>query len=109
MKRILTLMLALLLCYASSALNLTLDAIRPNLTWTNEAQVVKQGANVAFGMLIGMALFILPIIPPVLLLGSAPWVRFAAAAGVLVLEAVLGAVMLRLVAVKRFERLEPTA
>lgn len=101
--------LALLLCYASSALNLTLDAIRPNLTWTNEAQVVKQGANVAFGMLIGMALFILPIIPPVLLLSSAPWVRFAAAAGVLVLEAVLGVVMLRLVAEKRFERLEPTA
>lgn len=101
--------LALLLCYAGSALNLTLDAVRPNLHWTNEAQVVKQGANVAFGMLIGLALFVLPIIPPLLLLGSAPWVRFASAAGVLVLEAVLGAVLLRLVGEKRFASLEPTA
>lgn len=101
--------LAMMLCYASSAMNLTLDAVRPNLHWTNEAQVVKQGANVAFGMLIGMALFALPIIPPILLLGSTPWVRFATAAGVLVLEVVLGAVLLRLVAEKRYARLEPTA
>ena len=99
--------LALLLCYASSALNLTLDAVRPNLTWTNEAQVVKQGANVAFGMLIGLALFILPIVPPVLLLGASPAARFAAAAGVVALEAIIGFVMVRFVAEKRFAQLEP--
>lgn len=100
-------LLALLLCYACSALCLTLDAVRPNLHWTNEAQVVKQGANVAIGMLIGLGLFILPVIPPVLLLNEAPWARFATAAGVVVLEAVLGFVMLRFVGEKRYARLEP--
>ncbi|MBE5804647.1 MAG: hypothetical protein E7316_09070 [Clostridiales bacterium] len=102
-------LLALLLCYASSALNLTLDAVRPNLTWTNEVQVVKQGANVAFGMLMGLALFILPVIPPFLLLGAAPAVRFAAAVAVLALEAAFGLVMFRLVAEKRFAVLEPAS
>ena len=99
--------LALLLCYASSALNLTLDAVRPNLTWTNEAQVVKQGANVAFGMLIGLALFILPIVPPVLLLSASPAARFAAAAGAVALEAIIGFLMVRFVGEKRFASLEP--
>lgn len=101
--------LAMLLCFAVSAMNLTLDAVRPNLHWTNEAQVVKQGANVAFGMLIGLVLFVLPIIPPVLLLGSAPVWRFVSAAAVLVLEALAGYLLLRMVAVKRFAALEPTA
>lgn len=102
-------LLALLMCYACSSLCLTLDAVRPNLHWTNEAQVVKQGANVAFGMLIGLVLFILPIIPAVLLLGAAPAARFASAAGVVVLEAAIGFAMVRLVAEKSFARLEPAA
>ncbi len=100
-------LLALGLCYACSALSLTLDAVRPNLTWTNEMQVIKQSANVAFGMLIGLALFILPIIPPVLLLDAAPVARFAGCAGVVFLEAILGFVLVRTVAEKRFAALEP--
>lgn len=101
--------LALLLCFASSSLSLTLDAVRPNLHWTNETQAIKQGANVAFGMLIGLALYVLPIVPPVLLLGAAPGARFAAAAGVLAVEAGIGFVLLHFVGVKRFAALEPTA
>ncbi len=99
--------LALGVCYACSALSLTLDAVRPNLTWTNEMQVVKQGANVAFGMLIGLALFILPVIPPLLLLEASPAARFASAAGVIALEAAVGFVMVRTVAEKKFAVLEP--
>lgn len=99
--------LTLLLCFAVSAMNLTLDAVRPNLTWTNEAQVVKQGANVAFGMLIGLAAFFLPVIPPFLLLQYAPWVRFAASAAVLVLEAAVAYGMLFGLGVRRFAALEP--
>ena len=101
--------LSMLLCYAMSAVNLTLDAVRPNLHWTNEAQVVKQGANVVFGMLIGLVMFALPVIPPFLLLNSTPVWRFAASAGVLVLEAVVGFMLIRLVAEKRFAALEPGA
>lgn len=100
--------LALLVLYAGSSLSLVLDALRPNLNWTNEAQVIKQGANVAFGMLIGLAVFILPVIPPVLLLNSTPVMRFLSAAAVLVLEALFGWAMFRFVAVKRFAALEPT-
>lgn len=101
--------LALLLCFASSALCLTLDAVRPNLHWTNETQVIKQGMNVAFSMLIGLALFALPIVPAVLLIEAAPVARLAASAGVVVAEAALGLVMLRLVGEKRYAALEPTA
>lgn len=102
-------MLALLLCYASSAMSLTLDAVRPNLHWTNETQAIKQGANVGFSMLIGLALFALPIVPPVLLLDASPVLRFASAAGVLVVEAAAGLLLLRLVGEKRYASLEPTA
>lgn len=101
--------LALLMCFASSALSLTLDAVRPNLHWTNETQAIKQGANVAFGMLIGLAVFALPIVPPVLLLDATPLARFASAAGVLVAEAAVGLALLHFVGVKRFAALEPTA
>lgn len=101
--------LALLLCFASSSLSLTLDAVRPNLHWTNETQAIKQGANVAFGMLIGLALYVLPIVPPVLLLDAAPGARFAAAAGMLAAEAGIGLALLHFVGVKRFAALEPTA
>lgn len=100
--------LALGLCYACSALTLTLDAVRPNLNWTNEMQVIKQSANVAFGMLIGLALFILPIVPPVLLLEASPAARFTSAAGVIALEAIVGLVLVRTVAEKKYAALEPT-
>lgn len=99
--------LSMLLCFAVSAMCLTLDAVRPNLHWTNEAQVVKQGANVAFGMLIGLALFALPVIPPILLLEKAPVWRFLSSAAVLVVEAAAGYMLLSKVAVKRFAALEP--
>jgi len=58
-------------------------------------------------MLIGLALFILPIIPPVLLLGASPLARFASAAGVIALEAIIGFALVRTVAEKRFTALEP--
>lgn len=97
--------LALLVCFAESAMSLTLDALRPNLTWSNETQLVKQSANVAFGMLIGLALFALPIVPAVML--KSPVLRFAAAGGVILAEAAVGYILLRKVAVGRFARLEP--
>ena len=44
----------------SSQLGLMMDIRKPNYTWTNEAQVVKQGISVLFTMLIGMAAVALP-------------------------------------------------
>lgn len=101
--------LALLLCFAASTLSLTLDAVRPNLHWTNETQAIKQGVNVVFSMLMGLALFALPIVPAVLQINGTAVTRFAASAGVVVAEAALGLVLLRLVGERRYAALEPTA
>ena len=44
----------------SSQVGLFMDVRKPNFTWTNETQVVKQGMNVLFTMLIGMVAVALP-------------------------------------------------
>lgn len=101
-------LLAMILCLASSAMSLTMDAVRPNLHWTNETQAIK-GANVAIGMIISLAAFALPVIPAVCLLSSTPLARFASVVGVLVLETVLGFVLLRFVGEKRYAAIEPAS
>ena len=98
--------ISLLLSFAVSSLNLTLDAVRPNFHWTNETQVIKQSANVLFGMLVGMLMFALPIVGSVLAFGWGSVGRFAVAGGIVVLEAALGYFALRFCAEKRFAALE---
>lgn len=99
-------LLAMMECFAVSALCLTLDAIRPNLHWTSETQVIKQGANVAFGMLIGFAMYALPVAAAVLLIKAEPIARLASVVGILTVECAVGFMLLRLVAEKRYVALE---
>ena len=98
--------LALMVSFAISAMNLTLDAIRPNLHWVNETQVIKQSTNVAFGMLIGIVLFALPVVCAVLLHGAGAASRMAAVAAVLGVECLAGFLMVKHVAAKRYAALE---
>lgn len=103
---ILGLALALLFNYASTTFSLVLDTLRPNFTWTNEVQVIKQGTNVAFGMLISFAMLALPVVV-VFLLGSVDgWVRLAAVAGILLTAAIAAEMLLRLIGAKRYAALE---
>lgn len=46
----------------SSQMGLLMDIRKPNYTWTNETQVVKQGISVLLTMLAGMAVIALPAI-----------------------------------------------
>lgn len=56
-----------------------MDIRKPNYTWTNEAQVVKQGLSVLFSMLVGMISVALPALALFLLgVESAVWILSAA-------------------------------
>lgn len=98
--------LTLMAAYATSAAALTLDAMFPRLTWTNEAQAMKQNFNSAISMLISLLLMALAIATPFFLLSAAPYVRFAAAAGVLLAECAVTGLLLHRVAARRYEALE---
>lgn len=104
---LLGLLLASLLCYASNALMLTVDAMHPSLNWTTETQAMKQNTNVLFGMLICIALMALPIAAVVLwLLNASAVLRFAIVLLILLAEAAVGYLSLRFVAVKKYQALE---
>lgn len=98
--------LTLVMRYAAVALMLTVDAVHPVLNWTTETQAIKQNVNVFFGMLVCLVLLALPVLGVVLLAQHGPVVRLAAAVGVTVLEAVLGAVAVHTVAERRYEAIE---
>ena len=98
--------LALMVSFAISAANLTLDAIRPNLHWVNETQVIKQSANVAFGMLIGLILFALPVVCAVLLYGAGAAARMGAVVAIVAAECLAGWLLVKHVAARRYAALE---
>lgn len=98
--------LTLVMRYAAVALMLTIDAVHPVLNWTTETQAIKQNVNVFFGMLVCLVLLALPVLGVVLLAQHGAVVRLAAAVGVTVLEAVLGAVAVHTVAERRYEAIE---
>lgn len=104
---LLGLCLGALLCYASTALMLTVDAIHPVLHWTTEVQAVKQNINVLFGMLICIALIALPVAAVWLGLWKATaTVRFIGVLSILLAEALLGYLSIRFVAIKKYNALE---
>ena len=98
--------LTLVMRYAAVALMLTVDAVHPVLNWTTETQAIKQNVNVFFGMLVCLVLLALPVLGVMLLAQHGAVVRLAAAVGVTVLEAVLGAVAVHTVAERRYEAIE---
>ncbi len=101
---------AALLCiplrYACLTCMMTLDTVRPVLQWTNETQAVKQNLNVVFGMLVCIAALALPGGAVYLAFRFGAAARFAGVVAVLIAEALLGALLLHRVAVKRYAVLE---
>ena len=98
--------LALAVVYATSAVSLTIDAIHPRLNWVNETQAMKQNFNAVIAMLLSMLLIGADVALPFLLLDFSPAVRLAAVIAALLAECLLGWVLLRFVAEKRYAALE---
>lgn len=87
--------------------NLLVDVLKPVLTWKSENEVMKQNFNVMWGMLIGIVMTALVIVPILLLLEQAAWLRMAAAAAVLLAELTGTLLLLHKVGEPRLARLEP--
>ncbi len=87
--------------------SITIDVLRPVLTWKNENEVMKQNMNTMFAMLVYVALLALVAVPVGLLYAQAPWVRMAVAAAILLAELLLSLLLMRKVAEPCFARLEP--
>lgn len=103
---LLALPLPAMLAYASSAVSLTIDAIRPRLNWTDENQALKQNFNTAIAMLFSTLMIALAAVPPFFLLSAAPAVRFAVVLAILAVECAAGFLLLHRVAERRYAELE---
>ena len=92
--------------YATTAVALTVDAIQPRLNWINETQAMKQNFNAMISMLLSLLLLAALIAIPFLLLGATATARMLAVLGALLAECLLGFLLMRLVAEKRYAALE---
>ena len=99
-------LLALAVAYATTAISLTIDAIHPRLQWVNETQAMKQNFNSVIAILLCMVLIGLDVAIPFLLLNASPVLRMAAVIAALAAECLLGFLLMRLVAEKRYAALE---
>lgn len=98
--------LATMLSWASTALSLTLDSIRPMLHWANETQAMKQNFNFAIMMLASLLLVALPAAAALMLLEENALVRLAAASLIVTAEAAVAWLVLEKVAAPRYGALE---
>lgn len=98
--------LALAVSYATASVSLTVDAIHPRLHWVNETQAMKQNFNSVIAILFCMLLMGLDVAIPFLLLNASPALRMAAVVAALAAECLLGFLLLRFVAEKRYAELE---
>lgn len=87
--------------------NLLVDVLKPMLTWKSENEVMKQNFNVMWGMLIGVVMTAMVVVPVLLLLEQAAWMRMAVAAVVLLGELGVMLVLLHRVGETRLASLEP--
>ena len=99
-------LLALAVSYATTAISLTIDAIHPRLQWVNETQAMKQNFNSLIAALLCLVLMGVDVAIPLLLLNASPALRMAAVVAALLAECLLGFLLLRLVAEKRYAALE---
>lgn len=98
--------LALAVSYATTAISLTADALHPRLHWVNETQAMKQNFNGVIAMLFCMLLMGLDVAIPFFLLEATPIARMAAVVAALAAECLLGLLLKRFVAEKRYAALE---
>ena len=98
--------LATMISYATTAISLTVDVIHPRLHWINETQAMKQNFNSLISMLLCTLLIGIDVALPCLLLRASPLARMLAVLAALIAECVLGFLLLRHVAEKRYAALE---
>ena len=103
---LLALMLTQVCSLGMSAFGLLLDAMRPNLHWTNEMQAIKQNKNVGVGMLISLLLIAAPVVAFFLTLEQPLALQTAAVVLVCLLEAGTGVGLLMTLGARRFAALE---
>lgn len=103
---LLALLLTQVCSLGMSAFGLLLDAMRPNLHWTNEMQAIKQNKNVGVGMLISLLLIAAPVAAFFLTIEQSMALQTAAVLLVCLLEAVAGVGLLLTLGARRFAALE---
>ena len=101
-------LLAQLASYATAALCLTIDTIHPRLNWVNETQAMKQNFNAFIAVVLSLLLLGLDVVLPIglLIAGTTPLARLLAVISALLAECLLGFLLLRFVAEKRYAALE---
>ncbi len=102
-----SLVLVLLLTYATSVVNLAVDTSRPMLNWKNENQVMKTNMNQTIGMLLSTLMMAALIAPPFFLLSQGPVARLLVVLGVLAVECGVAFLLMRKFVEPRYAALEP--
>lgn len=100
--------IALLMCYATSAVSLAVDALYPMLNWKSENHVMKQNMNQVIGMFLCMLMIALAAVPPFLLLSQPAWVRVIVVAAIVLLETGAAVIINRRLTAPRYAALEPS-
>lgn len=99
--------IALLMCYATSAVSLAVDALYPMLNWKSENHVMKQNMNQIIGMFLCMLMIALAAVPPFLMLSRPAWVRLIVVAAIMLLETAAAVFITRRLTAPRYAALEP--
>lgn len=100
--------IAVMMCYATSAITIAVDAAYPMLNWKSENHVMKQNMNQILGMFVCMLMIALAAVPPFLLLDASAWVRMGVVASVLLLECAAALIVTRRITERRYAALEPS-
>ena len=85
---------AMMIGFASAALSLWVDGLRPQLSWATEMEAIKKNFNQVIGMMLWMVLTALCVIPAVLLWDRGGGIALAGVAGVGLLECVAAMLLL---------------
>ena len=85
---------AVMVGFASAAFSLWVDAVRPQLSWSTEMEAIKKNFNQVIGMMLWAVLTALCVVPAVLLWDRGGGTALLGAAGVGLIEAAAGLLLL---------------
>ena len=105
-ETIIALIIALLLCTASSAICLLFDCLHPKLGWQNPPQAIKQSLNAGMAVIVEFALIIILGLIAFMLYNVSPAVMLAGIAVISVLLTVLSLCLLNKLGARALENLE---
>jgi hypothetical protein len=87
-------LLAAMIGFASAAISLWVDAVRPQLSWMTEMEAIKKNFNQVIGMMLWAVLTALCVVPAVLLWNSGAKAALAGAAGMGAAEVLVALILL---------------